>query len=272
MTGRERWAMARIPGAHWLRRAGLYWQMEARVLPLVYDQRVLALGERFARRYIASQIADPVLRERVTPQYRMGCKRVLISNDYYPALTRTNVELVTDGIAEVTPRGVRTQDGREREVDAIILGTGFRVADYLSAMEIRGRGGVDLNATWRAALRSYLGITVAGFPSMFLLMGPGTGLGHNSMIFMIEAQARYAVQAIVAMRARGLASIDVRPDVQAAFHAKLRRQAHGTVWTSGCQSWYQAPSGDLVVWPGFTFDYWRRTRRVELDEFELRRR
>ncbi len=270
MTARERWAMARLPGVHWLRRSALYWSMEARVVPLVYDPRVLALGERFARRFIASQIADPALRDRVTPRYRMGCKRVLISNDYYPALTRDNVELVTDGITEVTTRGVRTRDGAEREVDAIILGTGFRVADYLSAMELRGRGGIDLNDTWRASLQSYLGITVAGFPNLFLLMGPGTGLGHNSMIFMIEAQARYAVQAIAKLRAAKLSSIDVRPEVQARFHAELRRKAQGTVWTSGCASWYQAPSGDLVVWPGFTFDYWRRTRRVELADYELR--
>jgi cation diffusion facilitator CzcD-associated flavoprotein CzcO len=271
MTARERWLMARIPGAHWARRTGLYWHLESRVLPLIYDlPRVSAYGEGMAKKHIAAAIADPALRAKVTPTYRMGCKRVLLSNDYYPTLTRGNVDVVTDGIAGVEPRGVRARDGRLREADAIILGTGFRVADYLSSMRVVGRGGAELNHTFRQQLATYLGITVAGFPNLFLLMGPGTGLGHNSMIFMIEAQAGYAVQSIAALRRGVAAFMDVRPEVQRDFAAELRRKQSGTVWASGCSSWYQTPDGDLITWPGFTFDYWRRTRRVDWSDYELR--
>jgi hypothetical protein len=154
--------------------------------------------------------------------------------------------------------------------DAIIFGTGFRVVDYVSSMQIIGRRGVDLNDAWQASVRNYLGINVAGFPNLFLLMGPNTGLGHNSMIFMIESQVHYAVEAIRAMHRNALASIDVRPDVEQAFRAEMTRKLSKTVWTSGCSSWYMAPDGDVLLWPGFTFDYWRRTRRIDLRSYEAR--
>jgi cation diffusion facilitator CzcD-associated flavoprotein CzcO len=270
MTRRELWALDRLPGAHWLRRTGLYWRMETRVIPFNYAPKIAALAERVGKQHIARQISDPALRARLTPDYRLGCKRVLISNDYYPALNRANVEVVTDGIAGIEPTGVRTADGTLREVDAIIYGTGFRVADYLAPVHIVGRGGAVLNDVWRVSPRSYLGINVAGFPNLFLLMGPNTGLGHNSMIFMIEAQARYAVSSIQTMRRRGLASMDVRPAVQDAFRQELARKLKDTVWTSGCHAWYQTPDGEVLLWPGFSFDYWRRTRRVDLSQYELR--
>jgi cation diffusion facilitator CzcD-associated flavoprotein CzcO len=194
----------------------------------------------------------------------------LISNDYYPALARHNVELVTDGIERIEKHGIRTRDGKLREVDAIIFGTGFRVVDYLSSMKIVGRRGADLNETWRAGVRNYLGINVNGFPNLWLLMGPNTGLGHNSMIFMIEAQVRYTVDAIRSMHRRSLATLDVRPDVEQAFRAEMAHKLQNTVWTSGCSSWYMAPDGDVLLWPGFTFDYWRRTRRIDLRSYEAR--
>jgi cation diffusion facilitator CzcD-associated flavoprotein CzcO len=267
---RERRILEHVPGAHWLRRTGLYWMLEGRVLGFAFAPAVNRLAERLVRAHLARAVPDPELRRRLTPAYRLGCKRVLISNDYYPALARPNVELVTDGIEAVEPTGIRTADGRLREVDTIIHGTGFRVAEYLSSMEIVGRGGRELNAAWRESVRSYLGITVSGFPNLFLLMGPNTGLGHNSMIFMIEAQARYAVRAIRAMRRRGIAELDVRPEIEQAFRAEMRRKLAGTVWTSGCSSWYLAPGGDALLWPGFTFDYWRRTRDVRLSDYATR--
>jgi cation diffusion facilitator CzcD-associated flavoprotein CzcO len=271
MSSRERWLMERVPGVHWARRTGLYWRLESRAYPLIHDApRISALGERIAKKFIAKQIADPALRAKVTPDYRLGCKRVLLSNDYYPALTRPNVELLTDGIASIEPSGIRTKGGELREADAIILGTGFRVADYLSPVRIVGRQGRELNDEWRARLSSYLGITVSGFPNLFLLMGPGTGLGHNSMIFMIEAQARYAAQSIASLAKSGVAFMDVRAEAQRAFTDELERKNASTVWASGCSSWYRTPNGGLVTWPGFTFDYWRRTRRVEWCDYELR--
>ena len=268
MGDRERWLLEHVPGAHWLRRTGLYWLMESRVVGFAYAPKVNDTLAALVRRFIAQQVPDPELRAKVTPDYHFGCKRVLISNDYYPALQRPNVELVTEGIAEVTARGVRTRDGREREVDAIICGTGFQVTQYLSRIRIVGRGGVELNDAWRATMRNYLGISVSGFPNLFLLMGPNTGLGHNSMIFMIEAQSRYAVRAIEAMRAHGLASIDVRPEVEHAFRDELARKMKHTVWTTGCKSWYQTPSGEVFLWPGASVDYWRRTRRVDLSDYQ----
>jgi cation diffusion facilitator CzcD-associated flavoprotein CzcO len=266
----EQWLFEHVPGAHWLRRTGLYWRLEARVLGFAFAPKINQLAERLVRRNLAASVPDPVLREKLTPSYRLGCKRVLISNDYYPALARDNVELITDPIASIEPSGIRTASGALHEVDAIIYGTGFKVVDYLSSMQIVGVGRRELNDVWRSEVRSYLGINVSGFPNLFLLMGPNTGLGHNSMIFMIEAQARYAAQAVRAMRRNALASLDVRPGVEQAFRAELARKLEGTVWTSGCSSWYMAPDGDVLLWPGFTFDYWRRTRRVDLRHYEVR--
>ncbi|HSN26754.1 MAG TPA: hypothetical protein VLT45_10725, partial [Kofleriaceae bacterium] len=180
-------------------------------------------------------------------------------------------ELVTEGISEITPKGVRTVDGREREVDAIICGTGFKVSEYLSSIRVLGAGGIDLNDVWHKGLRNYLGITVSGFPNLFLLMGPNTGLGHNSMIFMIEAQARYATQAIVGMREQRVAAMDVRPEIEAAFKDELARKMKGTVWMTGCSSWYQTPDGEVFLWPAATFDYWWKTRRVDFAEYALTR-
>jgi hypothetical protein len=154
----------------------------------------------------------------------------------------------------------------------MIFGTGFKVVDYLSAMKIVGRDGLELNEVWRATVRNYLGINVSGFPNMFLLMGPNTGLGHNSMIFMIEAQVHYAVEAIRAMRRDDLVSIDVRPEVEQAFRVELTKKLEHTVWTSGCNSWYMAPDGDVLLWPGFTFDYWRRTRNLRLADYDVQAR
>jgi cation diffusion facilitator CzcD-associated flavoprotein CzcO len=266
---RERWMLEHIPGAHWLRRSGLYWMFESRVLGFAFAPKLNQLIERLVRAHLAKAIPDRTLRAKLTPSYRLGCKRVLISNDYYPALQRANVELVTDPIAAIEPTGIRTADGTLREVDTLIFGTGFRVVDYVASMRIVGRGGQELTAAWQTGVRSYLGINVSGFPNLFLLMGPNTGLGHNSMIFMIEAQVRYTVAAVRAMATRELASIEVRPEVEQAFQAELAGKLAGTVWTSGCNSWYQAPDGDVLLWPGFTFDYWRRTRAIDLRSYRL---
>jgi cation diffusion facilitator CzcD-associated flavoprotein CzcO len=258
-----------VPATHWLRRTGLYWLMESRVIGFAYAPKVNELIEKIALRYLAIAVPDRELRAKLTPNYRFGCKRVLISNDYYPALQRDNVDVITTPIQAITPRGVRTANG-EREVDTLILGTGFRVSEYLSAIRIIGRAGTDLNDVWRSSLRNYLGITVSGFPNMFLLMGPNTGLGHNSMIFMIEAQARYAADAIAKLRDNHLAFIDVRPSVEQQFREELSRKMKNTVWATGCKSWYQTPNGEVFLWPGATFDYWWRTRALDLADYDQR--
>ena len=270
MSKAEQWAFEHVPGANWLRRTGLYWLFESRVLGFAFATKLNKMLERVVLRHLERSVPDRELRAKLTPAYRMGCKRVLLSNDYYPALARHNVELVTDPIERIEEHGIRTRDGKLREADAIIFGTGFRVVDYLSSMRIIGRRGEDLNDTWHTSVRNYLGINVAGFPNLFLLMGPNTGLGHNSMIFMIESQVHYIVSAIRAMHRNALASIDVRPDVEEAFRAEMSRKLAKTVWTSGCSSWYMAPDGEVLLWPGFTFDYWWRTRRIDLKAYEAR--
>jgi cation diffusion facilitator CzcD-associated flavoprotein CzcO len=266
----ERWLYEHVPAAHWLRRAGLYWLLESRVIGFAYAPKVNEWLERLARYYLTKAVPDPVLRAKLTPTFRFGCKRVLLSNDWYPTLQRPNVDVITDRIESITPRGVRTVTGVEREVDALILGTGFRVTEYLSSIEIVGRDGAELNDVWRKSLRNYLGISVSGFPNLFLLMGPNTGLGHNSMIFMIEAQSRYAANAIAELRRKQLAFIDVLPSAEQAFRSELARKMKNTVWTTGCTSWYQTPDGEVFLWPGATFDYWWRTRQLDLRAYEAR--
>jgi len=267
----EQAAFERLPLWHRAYRAALYWKLEAQVLGFTVEPRIMKIGQKIARKHLEASIQDPKLRAALTPNYKMGCKRVLLSDDYYPALTRPNIELVTDPIEAITETGVLTRSGAHREVDAIIYGTGFNVSEYIAPIHIQGAGGRDLNTMWRQAPEAYLGITVSGFPNLYLLMGPNTGLGHNSMIFMIEAQARYALQCIQALRDRGLATMDVRHDVQTSFNAVLQDKLSRTVWASGCRSWYQTEGGrNSAIWPGFTWAYWLRTRRVELSDYVLR--
>jgi len=253
---------------HWLYRAFLYWSLELRAVGFVVDPRINRFLQRFAERYIAQEVADPVLRAKVTPDYTLGCKRILLSNDWYRTLHRPNVDLVTDGIARVTAGGIRTRAGDERSYDAIVCGTGFQVSEYLSRIEVVGRDGRTLNDAMRAHAGTHLGITVHGFPNLFLLMGPNTGLGHNSMIFMIEAQARYAVQAVRAIRRKNLLFIDVLEAVQRRFDAGVQEKLRGTVWATGCHSWYAPDGYNATLWPHFTFTYWWRTRRLALAEYE----
>ena len=270
IAGLTRTLYARVPGLQRLVRASLYWRLEWRALGFSRPG-VLKLAEPLVRRYIAAKVKDPALRAALTPNYRMGCKRILLSNDYYPALQRPGVEVVTTGIERIEATGVRTRDGVLHELDALVLGTGFRVNEYLSSIAITGPDGRELNASWRGTPGAYLGITVAGFPNLFLLMGPNTGLGHNSMIFMIEAQARYALQCIQTLQGRGLKALEVRPEVQDAFNAELQAKLRGSVWASGCHSWYLGEDGkNSALWPGFTVDYWRRTRTLHLEDYTLR--
>jgi cation diffusion facilitator CzcD-associated flavoprotein CzcO len=226
--------------------------------------------KKLALRHIRAGIRSEELRKKVTPDYLPGCKRLLIANDYYPALERRNVELVTERIAEVRARSVVTEDGRERPADALIFATGFRPTDLLTPLRILGRGGVDLNDAWRDGLEAHYGITVSGFPNLFLLVGPNTGLGHNSILFMIEAQVRYVMSCLNLMRERGAAALEVLPEAQARFNRELQERMKKTVWMSGCKSWYQDSRGkNTTLWPGFTWEYWLKTRRVRESEYRL---
>lgn len=264
-----------LPALQRAYRALLYTTNELQAYGFVYEPRLMKLLSKLALRFLAQEVPDPVLRAKLTPTFVMGCKRVLLSNDWYRALTQPNVEVVTEGIARIEPTGVRTRDGALHEVDAILYGTGFAVAEYLSSMRIYGRGGVELNDAWKKRPEVYLGIGVAGFPNMFLMMGPATGLGHNSMIFMIEAQAHYAALCIRRIVDEDLRALEVKRSAQEAFTREVQRRMKGTVWASGCASWYQAgaegEAGVTALWPGFTVEYWARTRTPDWRAFETLR-
>jgi len=258
----------RVPALHWLHRAWLYWFLELRGIGIILRPKLMRFLERSALRHLQEVVPDAALRAKLTPRYRMGCKRILFSNEYLQALQRPHVSVVTDGIDRITPEGVVTRDGTTHPVDAIICGTGFQVHDFLVRLDVVGRRGRTLAQAMRAREGSYLGITVHGFPNLYLLMGPNTGLGHNSMIFMIEAQARYALQAIQALRRKNLRFLDVLASVQQRFDDQVQTALTRTVWSTGCQSWYAKDGHNQATWPFFTFQYWLRTRRVALGEYE----
>lgn len=251
-----------FPGAMGLFRNFLYWRQELLGLGFVHP-KLMERAKKMALRHMKRQIPDPELRKKLTPGYTIGCKRILLSNDYFPALGRPNVNVVNQGIAEVREHSIVGRDGIEYPVDAIIYGTGFRVTDLLAPVRLVGRGGVDLNDAWRAGPEAYLGLMNAGFPNLFLLLGPNTGLGHNSVVFMVEQQIAYAMQCLRLMRERNRTSIDVLPEVQKSFNEELQRRLQTTVWATGCRSWYQDANGrNVTLWPGFTFEYWSRMRTV----------
>jgi cation diffusion facilitator CzcD-associated flavoprotein CzcO/acetyl esterase/lipase len=220
-----------------------------------------------ARTQLRAQVADPALRDRLTPDYPIGCKRVLISSDFYRALTRPHVDVVTERIAEVTATGVRTADGREHRADVVVVATGFETTDFLTPMKVFGPAGRELSEHWREGAHAHLGITVPGFPNLFLIYGPNTNVGSGSMVHMLESQIAYVHQA-VRLLAGGLRTLTVRADVESRFDTEVQQRLAGTVWT-GCTSWYRTASGRVVNnWPGLMREYRRRTRRLDLSEYE----
>ncbi len=270
-----RWAQTlfkRVPGTQRLYRNALYWFLEARAIGFNGHPAIMKAGELIAKRNIAKGIKDSALRKKVTPDYTMGCKRVLISNDYYPALSRPNVDVNTSGIKEVKAHSIVDSTGVEHEVDAIIYGTGFKVTDALEYLDITGVDGRDLAKEWAAeGMQTHKGIAVSGFPNLFFLLGPNTALGHNSVVFMIESQSRYVVDAIKLADSRDAAALDVRPGVQDKFQQEIQDKLVKGVWTQGgCKSWYLDAKGvNRTIWPGFTWRYWLETRKVDPADFEL---
>jgi cation diffusion facilitator CzcD-associated flavoprotein CzcO len=261
---RRRRLFRSVPALQRLARTAIYWTMESFGTSFLRPP-MMRLGQSVARRHLRSSVPDPALRAKLTPDYTMGCKRVLQSNRYYPALQRDNVEVVTDKITEIVPTGVGTSDRAVREVDAIVFGTGFHVTDIRIARSVRGRDGLLLADTWQGSPRAYKGMTVAGFPNLFLLLGPNTGLGHNSVVFMIECQITYLLDALRHMDRHRIAAVEPRPEAQRDFVSTVDRRMSGTVWTlGGCRSWYQDSTGrNSTIWPGYTWAYKLRTRRFD---------
>ena len=270
---RERRRFARHP---WLATAYRWWiwlQHELR-FPLFRRAGFAARGvERVARQHIEAEIPDPTLRAALLPDYPPGGKRLLISDDYYQTLRRENVELVTNALDHIDAEAIVLRDGRRLPVDCLILATGFQSTAFLAPMTIVGRGGRSLHDVWRGHARAYLGLTVAGFPNFFMMYGPNTNLGHNSILFMIECQTRYIMQCLRQMDARALAWIDVRQDTIDAYDARVQRSLAGTVWAATPASWYKTADGTITNnWPGTTFAYWQATRRVRLDRYDVQTR
>ena len=255
-------------------RTAIYWLRELNLLAFTGHPRVSRIAEAVARHHLARAVRDPELRAKLTPSYAIGCKRILLSDDYYPALVRPDVELVTAPVVKVLPHGVVDADGREHEVDTIIFGTGFHVTDQPIAARVRGRDGALLADVWGPSPQAYLGTTVPGFPNLFLLLGPNTVLGHTSVVYMIEAQLTYVLGALRTMDARGVASVDVKPRAVEAFNDGIQTSLQSTVWNAGgCNSWYLDAAGrNSSLWPTHTFRFKQATARFDPAAYVLRRR
>ncbi len=257
-----------IPFYAWFVRQAIYWTLEIRALGFVVNPKLLEKQEAGVRRFLERSVPDPVLRKKLTPAYRAGCKRILISDDYYPAIQRANVELLTASLDEIRAQSVLTADGREIPADVIIYGTGFKATEGTAPVSFFGRRGIDLASTWSAGMEAYLGTSIPGFPNFFLVIGPNTGLGHNSMVYMMEAQYRYILGAIAYLKQTNTRAIDVKADVSQTFNHDVQKRMKRTVWATGCSSWYQDASGKNVsLWPGFTFAFRNRTARFDAENY-----
>ena len=271
VTGVERRLYSALPAVQRLVRGAIYSAREILVLGFVKKPKLMNVVERLARAHMRKQISDPGLLEKVTPDYTIGCKRILPSNKWYPALDQANVELVTQAIKEVRPRSILIEDGTEREVDTIILGTGFAVTDMPVARQVRGRDGKLMVESWGGSPRAHLGTAMPGFPNMFMLLGPNTGLGHSSMVYMIESQVAYVIDALRKMRDRGADTVEVKRETVVAYNDRIDEMHEGTVWTTGCKSWYLDDTGrNATIWPDWTFRFRRRTQQFDLSKYEVR--
>ena len=267
----RRRAFRRVPGYLRVTRGLLYARRDLNSLLFCYAPGLLELASRQAARHLARQVTDPQLRRRLTPSFVMGCKRVLLSDDYYPAIARDTVDLVTEPIAEIQPDGIRTADGTFRQVDAIISATGFHATDHPAADLIKGADGRTLGEQWRdGGQQAYKGTTVAGFPNMFVMVGPNTGTGTTSMIYMIESQLNYLIDALTVMDRLGLATVEVHRAAMTRFNDVLQRRMAKTVWATGCASWYLDSRGrNTTLWPRLGVAFRAITRRFDLDAYRI---
>ena len=267
----ERRLWRRLPATQRALRAVVYLVFEASVVGTIVNPRLAKVLERSARRHLERQVSDPELRAKLTPNYTIGCKRITLSDRYYPALTQPNAEVVTDRITEIRERSIVTADGTEREVDTIIFGTGFKVSDNPQYKRVRGRGGITLEEAWQGSPRAYLGTTIPDFPNLFLVVGPNSAGGFNSIVFTSEAHVNYVMECLREMDRRGLGAVDVRPEVYDDFNREAEQRLARSVWNAGgCSSWYLDRNGrNGVWWPGFMSSLWQRTRKVDLGEYRL---
>jgi cation diffusion facilitator CzcD-associated flavoprotein CzcO len=269
----ETWVLTNVPGALRLYRAFLWAFAEVLLYPVMRQKPMLArLYTRWALDNLESNVADPALRKVLTPDYPIGGKRILIHDDFYPALNRPNVALVTSPIARVGEDAVVTADGAAHRLDVLIFATGFRTNPFLAPMKIEGTDGRSLDVDWAHGARAYFGMTMTGYPNFFMLYGPNTNLGHNSIIFMLECQIAYVMDAIQWMVADDLKSIELKPEVMEAFNEQLQRDLATTSWAVAPESWYKDAGRITNNWPYSTFEYWRRTRALVHADYRAERR
>ncbi len=269
----ERWINTHVPLVARLHRWWLWTTYEMRFPIFRRNAFFSRLTTRHAERTMREQVTDPELQRALVPDYPIGGKRILISDDYYQALTRDNVTVVTTPVERVHPHGIVTRDGKSLDVDVIILATGFESTSFLAPMRIEGPDGRTLDEAWKEGAEAYLGVAVAGFPNFFMLYGPNTNLGHNSILFMLECQVHYVLECIRALESRHLASLDVRPEAMRAYNTWLQAVLDDTVWARTGKSWYKRADGRITNnWSGTTIEYWWRTRRVDWDAYRQERR
>jgi cation diffusion facilitator CzcD-associated flavoprotein CzcO len=260
----------RLPITQWWSRFKMYWQREFSVLGF-YNPTMEKLAAKLAQKHLEQQVPDLELRGKLSPNYQMGCKRIMVSDDFYPALSKPNVKLITDSITKICPQSIVTADGTHHTVDTIILGTGFYTSETPAAKMFVGRHQRTLDEVWRGSPEAYLGTTVHGFPNLFLLVGPNTGLGHSSIIFMIESQLAYIMDCLQKIKARGYKGLEVLAEKQNGYNQKLQQELSKFVWTKGgCTSFYLDKNGkNTGLWPGFTFRFRNKTRRFDAGAYRV---
>jgi cation diffusion facilitator CzcD-associated flavoprotein CzcO len=268
----ERWLFAKLPVTQRIYRYGAYWSHEAAIVLFMHPP-LLPILKWMSLKHLHAQVSDPQLRARLTPDYTVGCKRILLTSTYYPALQRDNVQLVTEPISGFESTGFRTADGTLHEVDVVVLATGFATDNRLAEERVTGTGGLTIQQAWGHGMRAHLGTTVVGFPNFFLMMGPNSGGGSQSILFVIEAQAHYIAACVQMMRSEGATRLEIRADVEREFNENLHARLAKSVWnTGGCDSWFLDRSGqNRQAWPGSSVTYWRHTRVPKRAWFHLRR-
>jgi cyclohexanone monooxygenase len=269
-TPRERWVFAHVPFAKKLYRTRLWLRSESNISVIEDGSEKTEEFTAIALGMLEKTVADEELRRKLTPDHPMGCKRLVFSSDYLPALTRPNVEVLNSPARALRARSLVTEDGTERGVDVVVCATGYAAADYLGQLNVRGEGGTTLREAWRDGAHAYMGMAVPGFPNFFMLYGPNTNVGSNSVIFMLEAQARYIVRALKFMRRKGKGYVAVRPRALAEFVAKIDRWMVGTVWITQCSNYFRAANGRVVTqWPRSARSFWGMTRRFKPADFSF---
>lgn len=273
ISARWRKRYERFPFLQKLHRIIQYWMFESVAPVMIKNNWMTRAAERLGRRYIGRMIKDPVLRAKITPTYALGCKRVLLSDDYYPALTKSNVDILTDGIERITENGIVSRDGSTTALDVIILATGFKVPVAGAPFRIEGMGGRVLDDDWRGGSEAYLGMSVSGYPNLLYIMGPNTGPGNISVIFYIESQLRYITGYLNYLRQRNSAMLDLKEATQREFNNVIQAKMQQTTWTSGCESWYLTPDGkNTTLWPGYSWQYRMQSRDFDVSVYNSRRR